>query len=125
MIEIVIIIYSAINLFMAGYWFNENNKWESRFETIVFSLLVLLFGVLGYLIFWIAVLVTPCLRWCYREIQFNYRFYFTDYWDKILLNDDYSTILRTKEEKLNRLNELMSKVSRHAKQIKRKYSSRL
>ena len=47
--EILIYIYFGINLFLSGYWFNENSRWENRKYTIIFSSVCLFFGVLGYL----------------------------------------------------------------------------
>ena len=126
--EIILYIYFAINIFLAGYWFNENNIWESRKYTIIFSSVCLLFGVLGCLIYLFFILFTPILGWCFKEVRFQYRFYFTDYWDKILLDDNYSEEFRTKEEKLKRMIKIMSGFSkqtdRHVKQIQKKYGDK-
>ena len=47
--EIILYVYFAINIFLAGYWFNENDRWENRKYAIIFSSVCLFFGVLGYL----------------------------------------------------------------------------
>lgn len=122
--EIALQIYFAINIFLAGYWFNEHNKWESRKFTIIFSFGCLLFGALICLFF---LILEPIFVWTYKEIRFQYRFYFTKYWDKILLDDNYSEKFCTKEEKLERMVKIMSGFSkqtdRHLRQIQNKYAA--
>ena len=123
--EIILYIYFAINLFIAGYWFNENDRWENRKYAIIFSSVCLLFGVLGYLIYFLfLVLFSPILGWIYKEIQFQYRFYFTSYWDDIFLDDNYSEDYKTREEKLERMKQIMAgfskQVDRQVKQIENK-----
>ena len=123
--EILIYIYFGINLFLSGYWFNENSRWENRKYTIIFSSVCLFFGVLGYLTYLFLILFAPIWGWIYKEIKFQYRFYFTDYWDKVLLDDNYSERFRTKEEKLKRSEQLTrtasKQIQRHNKQIQKKY----
>ena len=123
--EIILYIYFAINLFIAGYWFNENNRFYNHRYTFSIFVLSVLFGVLGYLIYFLFLAFSPILGWLYREIRFQYRFYFTSYWDKIFLDDNYSEEYRTKEEKLERSKEISKHFSkqgqRHNKQIQKKY----
>ena len=125
--EILIYIYFGINLFLSGYWFNENSRWENRKYTIIFSSVCLFFGVLGYLTYLFLILFAPILGWLYKEVQFQYRFYCTDYWDKILLDDNYSKKFRTKEEKLKRSEQLTrgasKQIQRHNKQVQKKYEN--
>lgn len=123
--EIIIYVYFAINIFLAGYWFNENDRWENRYYAVLFSSVVLLFGVLGYLIYLFFILFSPILGWIYKEISFQYRLRFTDYWDKILLDDNYSEDYKTLEEKIKQMKRVMSgfskQVDRHVKLIEKKY----
>jgi hypothetical protein len=68
------------------------------------------------------------IGYIYREIKFQYRFRFTKYWDKILLDDNYSEKYKTLGEKLKRA-QLMVKNSskqlkRHNKQIQDKYATK-
>ncbi len=123
--EIILYVYFAINIFLAGYWFNENDRWENRKYAIIFSSVCLFFGVLGYLTYLFLILFAPILGWLYKEVQFQYRFYCTDYWDKILLDDNYSERFRTKGEKLKRSEELVRTASkqlkRHNRQVQNKY----
>lgn len=123
--EIILIVYFAINIFLAGYWFNENDRWENRYYAVLFSSVCLFFGVLGYLIYLFFILFSPILGYIYKEISFQYRFYFTNYWDNILLDDNYSEEFRTKEEKIERMKQIMAGFSeqtdRHVKQIQKKY----
>ena len=126
--EIILYIYFAINLFIAGYWFNENDRWESRGYAVVFSSICLFFGVLGYLTYLFLILFAPILGWLYKEVQFQYRFYCTDYWDKILLDDNYSKTYKTREEKLKRSEQLTrtasKQIQRHNKQVQKKYATK-
>lgn len=123
--EILLYIYFAINIFLAGYLFNENDRWENRYYAVLFSSVVLFFGVLGYLIYLLLIVFSPILGWIYKEISFQYRLRFTDYWDKILLDDNYSEEYKTREEKLNQLKRIMSgfskQIDRHIKLIENKY----
>ena len=125
--EIILYIYFTINIFLAGYWFNENNRWESKKYTIIFSSVCLFFGVLGYLIYLFLILFAPILGWLYKEVKFQYRFYCTDYWDKILLDDNYSKTYKTREEKLKRSEQLTrtssKQIQRHNKQVQKKYEN--
>lgn len=124
----LIYIYFLINSFIAGYWFNENDRWESRKYTIGFSLLCFVFGGLILLIYPFVILFMPILGYVYKEIRFQYRFYFTKYFDKIYLNDNYSEEYKTCEEKLKRMKELSEygskQFKRHTKQIQNKYGNK-
>ena len=130
--EIILIVYFAINIFLAGYWFNENDRWENRYYAVLFSSVCLFFGVLGYLIYlffkFTSFLFSPILGYIYKEISFQYRFYFTNYWDNILLDDNYSEDYKTHEEKLERMKQIMAgfskQVDRQVKQIENKYKNK-
>jgi len=123
----LIYIYLIINSFIAGYWFNENHTWGSMKSAIGFAFLTLFFGVVGYIFYFLFLLFTPILGWLYREIRFQYRFYLTNYFDKILLDDNYSEVYKTCEEKLKGSEELTKngskQLQRHNKQIQKKYES--
>ena len=122
--EIVLYTYLAINLFLTGWWFNENSRWENRKYVIIFSFVCLLFGVLRY--FNVFILL-PILGWIKREIAFQCRFYFTSYWDKVMLDDNYSYMYKNRKEKLKRAEELVEhsskQIVRHSKQIQNKYGN--
>lgn len=126
--EIILYIYFAVNILLSGYWFNENDRLECRKYAIIFSSVCLFFGVLGCLVYLFLILFSPILGWLYKEIQFQYRFYFTDYWDKILLDDDYSEEYKTREEKLKRSEQLVKgaskQIQRHNKQIQKRYGNK-
>ena len=126
--EIILIVYFAINIFLAGYWFNENDRWENRYYAVLFSSVCLFFGVLGYLIYFLFLAFSPILGYIYKEISFQYRFYFTNYWDNILLDDNYSEDYKTREEKLERMKQIMAgfskQVDRQVKQIENKYKNK-
>lgn len=126
--EIILYIYFAINLFISGYWFNENSRWESKKYTFIFLILSLLFGVFGIIFYCLLIIFTPILGWVYKEVQFQYRFYCTDFWDKILLDDSYSETYKTREEKLKRSEQLTrtasKQIQRHNKQVQKKYGNK-
>jgi hypothetical protein len=60
------------------------------------------------------------------EIKFQYRMYFTDYFDNIYLDDNYTEFYDSREKKLKRTEELAKnsskQVQRHNKQIQKKYA---
>ena len=121
--EIILYTYFAINIFLSGYWFNENDRWENRRYAIIVSLVCILFGALGYLIYFLFSLFLPILTWINCEIKFWYRVKFTDYWDKIVLDDNYSKDYKSREEKLERIKQLNfnKQGKRHSKIIYNKY----
>ena len=123
--EIVLHIYFAINLFIAGYNYNKDIRYESRLRTVFGAFICVFFGVLITIIYYFLIFFAPILGWLYKEVQFQYRFYCTDYWDKILLDDNYSKKFRTKEEKLKRSEQLTrgasKQIQRHNKQVQKKY----
>lgn len=123
--EIVLHIYFAINLFIAGYNYNKDIRYESRLRTVFGAFICVFFGVLIAIIYYFLIFFAPILGWIYKEIKFQYRFYFTDYWDKVLLDDNYSERFRTKGEKLKRSEELVRTASkqlkRHNRQVQNKY----
>ncbi len=84
--EIVLHIYFAINLFIAGYNYNKDIRYESRLRTVFGAFICVFFGVLIAIIYYFLIFFAPILGWIYKEIKFQYRFYFTDYWDKVLLD---------------------------------------
>ena len=127
--EIILYIYFAINILMTTYFLKENLKWEGVRFTVFFSVICLLFGVLiGVFLYLFLPLFTPIFGWLFKEIRFQYIFRFTNYWDKILLDDDYSEEFRTKEEKLKRTEQMMKgynkQVDRHAKLVIEKYATK-
>lgn len=126
--EIILHIYFGINLFIAGYIFNENERWESRTYTFVALVVCLLVGTLiaGFVSLFYPFL--PIFEWVKYEIRFWYRVKFTDYWDKILLDDSYSDEYKSREEKLERIinlaNNFNKQSKRHSKIIYNKYGSK-
>jgi len=123
----LIYIYLIINSFIVGFHFNEQYRFESKTYIIIISVFLFLFGgILIPLIYILKPIVKP-IGWIYKEIKFQYRFYFTDYWDKILLDDNYSEEYKTTQEKLERSAKLVKngskQIQRHNKQIQKKYAT--
>lgn len=120
----LIYIYLIINSFVAGYVFDDY-RFESKFYRLGVFICSILFGGILSLLYTILPLIASILGWLFREIKFQYRFRFTDYWDKILLDDNYSDVYKTREEKLKRANQTArsgsKQVKRHNKLIQNKY----
>lgn len=128
MTEVIILCtYFALNFFIAGYTYADDEKFEKRIRAIFGVILCSLFGSVFVAFYYLSLLFAPILRWINNEVQFQYRFFFTDYWDKILLDDNYSEEYRTKEEKLKRSEELVGngskQLKRHNRQIQNKYAA--
>lgn len=117
--EIILIIYFGINLFMTGYFLNENLRWETKRYSIIMAILCLVFGSL----FAVFVPLLPIFSWIYSEIKFQYRFRLTDYWDKVISDPNYSDEYRTRQEKLERIKRLNfnKQGKRHAEMVYNKY----
>ncbi len=113
-----------INSFIAGWHFEEQRYETLSYKIISFSVLFS-FGTILYPSIYIVTLLAKPLGWVTREIRFNYRFYCTDYWDKILLDDNYSEEYKTREEKLKRANQTTKnaskQVKRHNRLIQKRY----
>ena len=123
----LIYIYLIINSFIVGFHFNERYRFESREHLTIASVILFLFGSVSISLYFISIPLIKAVSWVFREIGFQYRFYFTDYWDKILLDDSYSEKYKTTQEKLERsakIAEVSSKqVQRHNRQIQKKYAT--
>lgn len=123
--EIILYIYFGVNIFLSGYWFNENDRWENRRYAIIFSVVCLLIGAILAVFVPLFYLVLPIFECIKYEIKFWYRVKCTDYWDKILLDDTYSEDYKSREEKLERIKNLANNFNkqskRHSKIIYNKY----
>ena len=119
--EIILYIYFAVNLFLAGYWFNENDKWESRGYAVVFSSVCFFFGGLACLVYLFYILFSPILIWITHEVRFQYKFYFTKYWQGIMPADKNKTA-EEKIQEIKKITETSSKqMARHAKKVYNKF----
>lgn len=121
MIEIITIIYFAINIFMAGYYFADNEH-ELKHKILLALLVFISFGVVILFYYFFLKIFDS---WLYQEIQFQYRFRFTKYWDKILLDDEYSEQYGDLKTKLDRMSKLTfdssKQMKRHNRMLNRKY----
>ncbi len=122
----LIYIYLIINSFIVGFHLNDRYRFESKTYLITVSVLLFLFGGILIPLIYGFNPITKIREWVIREVKFQYRFYLTDYWDKIFLDDDYSEDFKTREEKL-KMAEKVSKnskqIQRHNKQIQKKYAT--
>lgn len=123
MMEIILYIYFAVNIFMAGYQFNEDSTWES--VTFTWSRLVfnLFFGSCLLILYPLSILFLPIYDWVMNEVGFQYKFYFTKYWENILVEDKYKTA-EEKIQEVKKISETSSKqIARHAKKVYNKYGN--
>jgi hypothetical protein len=121
----LIYIYLIINSFLLGWHLKENWFESLNYKLICFSVFIL-FGAIILPLVYILPILAQYIGWIVTEVRFNYRFYCTDYWDKILLDDLYSEEYKTREEKLKRANETTKnaskQVKRHNKLIQKRYA---
>jgi hypothetical protein len=120
-----IYIYLIINSFIVGYQYNDRCRFESWSYLVVTSLFLFFFGAI---LLPLCFLIDPIARgigYIYKEITFQYKFHFTDYWDKIFLDDNYSEKYKTLGEKLKRAQLIVKngskQLKRHNKQVQDKY----
>lgn len=127
MIEVSIIIYFAINIFLAGYYVGGDGRFNSKLWNFFISVLFILFGAIICVGYFLLVSLSSILAPIYKEIIFSYKFYLTKYFDNIYLNDEYSDVFKTLEEKLEKTEELAQnstdQLKRHNKLIQNKYGS--
>jgi predicted PurR-regulated permease PerM len=121
----LIYIYLIINSFIVGYQYNDRYRFESWSYLAVTSFFLFFFGAILLPLYFLVDPIARSIGYIYKEVTFQYRFNFTDYWDKILLDDNYSEKYKTLSEKLKRA-QLMVKngskqLKRHNKQVQDKY----
>ena len=123
--EIILIIYFGINLFMTWYFLNENLKWETKTYAILFAIVCLLFGTVVVIFVPLFYSFSPIFEWISHEIKFWYRIKCTNYQDNIFLDDNYSDEYISREEKLKRMENLAKNFNkqskRHSKIVCSKY----
>jgi uncharacterized membrane protein len=112
-----------INSFIAGnYLFDTFNDDKGIKKFVTFSVLFL-FGAPWVLLY--LIIQIPMFKWLRNEITFICHFYFTDYWDKIMLDDNYSETYKTTKEKLERSAKMVrtasKQVKRHNRLIQKRY----
>ena len=120
----IIYTYLIINSFILGWHLREYRYETVAYKTILTIFIFLLGAVILPIVYILPTIIKP-INWLIREIKFQYRFRFTDFWDKILLDDSYSDIYKTIEEKLQRANKMTKgaskQVQRHNKLIQKRY----
>ena len=123
----IIYIYLIINSFILG-WHLRDNRYETLAFNIVSSVVIIFFGAIILPLVYIVPIIVKPLGWLIKEVKFQYRFRFTDFWDKILLDDNYSQEYKTREEKLERMKTLTDRfskqVKRHNRLIQKRYGTK-
>ena len=123
--EIIIVLYFAVNLFMAGYCYSDDENKVTKSRALFGVFINLFFSSFIVVFYYLSLLFSPIFEYFRDEILFWWRLKFTDYWDNVLLDDDYTDLYPTFESKMKRVEEIseyMSKQSkRHCRIIKNKY----
>lgn len=120
----IIYIYLIINSFILGWHLREYRYETVAYKTVLTIFMFLLGAVILPIVYILPIIIKP-IDWLIREIKFQYRFRFTNYWYRILLDDNYSEEYKTLEEKLDRVNKMTKgaskQVQRHNKLIQNRY----
>lgn len=124
----LIYIYLIINSFILGSYLFYRLNYDNLIKKVFWSVLLFFFGGILIPLWFLIDPIAEVIGYIYKEITFQYGFYFTDYWDKILLDDSYSEDYKTRQEKLKRA-ELMAisgskQLKRHNKQVQDKYGGK-
>ena len=122
----LIYIYFIITSLMVGYNFRDSYRFDKVYFTVFSSVILFFLGGILIPFYYLILFSAEPLGWMYREISFNYRFYFTKYWDNIFLDDSYSEEFKTREEKLKQANKLAEyhgteQFKRHNRKIQKRY----
>lgn len=121
----IIYIYFIINSFLVGVYLSDQFNDDSLLKKRLFSLVLFLFGGIIALLDLMSPKILNCFEYIVTEMRFQYRMYFTDYFDKIYSDDDFTELYDSREKKLKRTEELAQngnkQVKRHNKQIQKKY----
>ena len=122
----LIYIYLIINSFFLGAYLTDSFNDDNCLKKFLFSLILFLFGGIIAGIDLLSPKILDGLEYITTEIRFQYRMLFTDYFDKIYLDDAYSELYDSREKKLKKTEELAKNSSkqmkRHNKQIQNKYA---
>lgn len=123
----LIYIYLIFNSFILGGYCNSSEyRFDSNWNRSVYIFFLIFFGGIITLLDFISPKIFNLFIYITSEIKFQYRFYCTDYFDKIYLDDDYTDLYDSREKKLKRTVGLAKNSSkqmqRHNKQIQKKYA---
>lgn len=98
----LIYIYLIINSFILGSYLFDWLNYDNLIKKVFWSVLLFFFGGILIPLWFLIDPFAEVIGYIYKEITFQYGFHFTDYWDKILLDDGYSEDYKTLGEKLKR-----------------------
>lgn len=122
----IIYIYLIIDSFILGAYINSSEyRFDYKFTRFAYSFILIFFGGIIAGIDFISPKILDCFEYIATETKFQYRMFFTDYFDKIYLDDNYTDLYDSLEKKLKRTEELAQNSSkqmqRHNIQIQKKY----
>ena len=122
----ILYIYLIINSFiLGGYISSSDYRFDYKFTRFVYCLILIFFGGIVALLDFISPKFLDIIIYIRIEIKFQYRMYFTDYFDKIYLDDNYTEDYDSRKKKLKRTEELVKNSSKqmqkHNRQIQKKY----
>jgi hypothetical protein len=114
-------IYFAINIFIAGYNYSEDEKWETRTRAVFGLIIMLFFGSIVALFYYLSLVFSPILNWIINEIGFQYKLRFSKHWENILFEDENQSS-REKLEIIKNWSEVSKgQFKRHSKMVYEKY----
>jgi hypothetical protein len=121
----LIYIYLIFNSFLLGGYCNSSEyRFDSNWNRSFYIFFLVFFGGIIALLDFIPQKILNSFEYIVREIKFQYRMLFTNYFDKIYLDDNYTEDYDSREKKLKITEELSKNSSkqtqRHNKQIQNK-----
>lgn len=122
----LIYIYLIINSFILGNYVNSSDyRFDQKLGRKVYCFFIIFFGGIIAILDFIYPKILDSFAYFIKEINFQYRIFFTDYFDKIFLDDNYTELYDSREKKLKRTEELAQnsnkQMKRHNRQIQNKY----
>jgi len=122
----ILYIYLIINIFILGAYINSSDyRFDNTYTRYIYCFLLIFFGGIIVILDLISPKILNCFEYIIRELKFQYRMLFTDYFDKIYLDDEYTELYDSREKKLKKTEELAQNSSkqmqRHNRQIQKKY----
>jgi hypothetical protein len=118
----LIYIYLIFNSFLLGGYCNSSEyRFDSNWNRSFYIFFLVFFGGIVALLDFISPKIFDSFEYITTEIKFQYRMLFTNYFDKIYLDDNYTDLFDSRESKLKRTEELAQNSS---KQIQKKYGSK-
>src|SRR3990170_4515623 len=117
----ILYIYLIINIFILGAYINSSDyRFDNTYTRYIYCFLLIFFGGIIVILDLISPKILNCFEYIIRELKFQYRMLFTDYFDKIYLDDEYTELYDSREKKLKKTEELAQKNKKKKKKKQKK-----